>query len=65
MDREILNLIPKNRSIGIDFLLKKLILKRIDINLFKFNGFWTDIGNEEDYFNLNKLLKSKKISFLF
>ena len=40
-------------------------LKRIDINLFKFNGFWTDIGNEEDYFNLNKLLKSKKISFLF
>ena len=27
MDREILNLIPKNRSIGIDFLLKKINFK--------------------------------------
>ena len=65
MEKEILNSIPNNKSFGIDKLLKKLILKKIDINMYKFDGFWSDIGNEEDYFKINKFLNNKKKSFLF
>lgn len=65
MEKEILNLIPNNKSFGIDKLLKKLILKKIDINTYKFDGFWSDIGNEEDYFKINKFFNNKKKSFLF
>lgn len=65
MEKEILNSIPKNKSFGIDMLLKKLILKKIDINMYNFNGFWSDIGNEEDYFKINKLFNNKKNGFSF
>ena len=65
MEKEILNSIPNNKSFGIDTLLKKLILKKIDINMYKFDGFWSDIGNEEDYFKINKFFNNKKKSFLF
>ena len=63
MEKEILNLIPKNKYYGIDMLLKKLIFKKKNINMYKFDGFWSDIGNEEDYFRINKLINSKKIVF--
>ena len=65
MEKEILNSIPNNKSFGIDTLLKKLILKKIDINMYKFDGFWSDIGNEEDYFKINKFFNNKKKSFIF
>ena len=45
MKKEILNLIPRNKYFGIDMLLKKLINQNKDINIFKYNGFWSDIGN--------------------
>ncbi len=63
MEKEILNSIPNNKSFGIDTLLKKLILKKIDINMYKFDGFWSDIGNEEDYFKINKFFNNKKKVF--
>lgn len=60
MKKEILNLIPNNKFFGIDLLLKKLILKKISINVHKFSGFWSDIGNEEDYYKINKIFLNKK-----
>lgn len=63
MEKEILNLIPRNKYFGIDMLLKKLINQNKDINIFKYNGFWSDIGNEEDYFKINRLINRKKIVF--
>lgn len=65
MEKDILKLIPKNIPFGIDMLLKKLIIKNIDINMYLFDGFWSDIGTEEDYFKINKLFNSKKSGFVF
>ena len=65
MEKDILKLIPKNIPFGIDMLLKKLIIKKVDINMYLFDGFWSDIGTEEDYFKINKLFNRKKNGFLF
>lgn len=61
MQKEIINLIPKNKYFGIDSLIKKLLRNRMNINIFDFHGFWSDIGNEEDYNNINRIFSNKSI----
>ena len=41
--------IPKNKYYGFDHLMKKFLKKRLDVNLFFFNGLWLDIGRQDDY----------------
>jgi NDP-sugar pyrophosphorylase family protein len=60
MNKDILKHIPGNSFFGVDTLIKKLIKNKIKINVHNFSGFWSDIGNEDDYYKVNKIFSSKK-----
>lgn len=54
MNKKILKEIPKNKKFGIDDLIKKMLKKRIAINIFKHYGKWIDIGNISEYYKAQK-----------
>ncbi len=54
MNKKILKEIPKNKKFGIDTLIKKLLKKKIPINIFKHKGKWIDIGNISEYYRAQK-----------
>jgi NDP-sugar pyrophosphorylase family protein len=49
MNRKILNLIPDNQPFGFDDLMITLITQKQPISIYRFNGYWLDIGRPEDY----------------
>lgn len=53
-ERSLLNLVPKDKSFGFDQLIKKMISKKIDINIFRHSGYWLDIGRPDDYAKANE-----------
>jgi NDP-mannose synthase len=48
LSKEVISLIPYNDYYDFPTLVKNIIPKE-EINVYKFNGFWFDIGTPEDY----------------
>jgi NDP-mannose synthase len=49
MNREVLKWVPANRKFGFDDLLLTLLKDKQDINVYRFTGYWLDIGRPDDY----------------
>ena len=49
MNRKILEHIPDNQHFGFDNLMLTLLEKKQNISIYRFNGYWLDIGRPEDY----------------
>jgi NDP-sugar pyrophosphorylase family protein len=60
-NKNILDIIPKNRSFGFDNLMLKMLKKNLSINLFSYDGYWLDIGRPEDYEKANEDYFANKI----
>jgi len=54
MEPDILNLIPNQMPFGFDDLVHEMLEKELPINVYVHNGFWMDIGREEDFIRAQK-----------
>jgi len=52
-NKNVLDLVPYNKSYGFDDLVLKLLELKKDINTFEHKGYWLDIGRPEDYVKAN------------
>jgi len=59
MEPAILSFIPKNRSFGMDTVVKKAISKRKDVNSFLSKKGFVDIGDKETYEKTNLQYRKK------
>jgi len=59
MEPATLGFIPKNRSFGMDSVIKKAISKRKAVNSFLSKKGFTDIGDKETYEKINLQYKKK------
>jgi NDP-sugar pyrophosphorylase family protein len=46
---EIMNYIPNGEYLDLPDLVKKLLAAQKGVNVFKFDGYWLDIGRHDDY----------------
>jgi NDP-sugar pyrophosphorylase family protein len=62
VNRTVVDLIPKNEFFGFDHLMSLLISRKEYSTIYKFDGYWLDIGRPDDYqkaiekFNYNDFL---------
>jgi NDP-mannose synthase len=49
MNRKVLEHVPANKPFGFDELMFTLLKEKKDISIFRFNGYWLDIGRPDDY----------------
>jgi NDP-mannose synthase len=49
VSRDILKFIPKDTFFGFDHLMYKLLEKKEDVLIHKYDGYWLDIGRPDDY----------------
>lgn len=47
--REVLDLVPSDRSFGFDDLMLTLLREKRNISVFSYEGYWLDIGRPDDY----------------
>jgi mannose-1-phosphate guanylyltransferase len=59
MEPATLDFIPKNRSFGMDSVIKKAISKRKDVNSFLSKKGFVDIGDKETYEKTNLQYRKK------
>jgi len=48
-NRDILKYVPENQAFGFDNLMTTLLAVNEPINIFKYKGYWLDIGRPADY----------------
>ncbi len=53
MNRKILDLIPNDRPFGFDDLMIMLLQQKKSVSVYRFSGYWLDIGRPEDYEQAN------------
>lgn len=46
---EIMNYVPKGAYLDLPDLIKKLLAARRGVNVYRFSGYWLDIGRHDDY----------------
>ena len=49
VNRSVVDMIPKNEFFGFDHLMSLLISKKEYSSIYKFDGYWLDIGRPDDY----------------
>jgi NDP-sugar pyrophosphorylase family protein len=49
MNRSVLEYVPDHQPFGFDDLMLSLLKAKKDISVFRFNGYWLDIGRPDDY----------------
>jgi len=49
MKRAVLEHVPENKAFGFDDLMMALLGAKKDISIFRFSGYWLDIGRPDDY----------------
>lgn len=54
MNRKILDFVPDDQPFGFDDLMITLIQKKQPISIYRFNGYWLDIGRPDDYEKANE-----------
>jgi len=47
--KRVLDLIPSDEPFGFDGLMTTMLAERCEVRVFRFNGFWLDIGRPDDY----------------
>lgn len=60
----LLPLIPKNKYLGFDDFILKVIRCNKKAMVYKFHGMWLDIGRHEDYENATQVFKINKSKLL-
>lgn len=63
MDPQILEHIPKGIPFGFDDLMHAMLEKNLPVNTYKHDGFWMDIGREQDFVAAQKLFHDKDSFF--
>lgn len=48
-NRSLIKTLPKGRSYGFDRLMLDSIKNKVKVRIYRFDGFWLDIGRKEDY----------------
>lgn len=64
LSKNILKYIPKNRFFGFDNLMYKLLKIKKKVKVFKYNGYWLDIGRPSDYIAANGQFKKMRKKLL-
>jgi len=55
MKPSILELIPKDENYGMDKLILQMLAKDIDVTKYEIDGYWLDVGREDDYEKAQKI----------
>lgn len=54
MNRDVLRFVPDNTFFGFDHLMLALLGQKQPARIFKYNGYWLDIGRPDDYEKANE-----------
>ncbi|HNW99338.1 MAG TPA: sugar phosphate nucleotidyltransferase [Bacteroidales bacterium] len=60
INKKLLKLIPEDTSFGFDNLMNMMLKKNEKINIFRYNGYWLDIGRPDDYEKANNDVEKLK-----
>jgi len=52
-NRKVLDFVPENHAFGFDNLMVKMLDLQQPVNIFRYNGYWLDIGRPADYEKAN------------
>ncbi len=63
-NKEIVNLIPKHTSFGFDHLMYSLTAEKSPVYSFPYEGYWLDIGRQDDYERSIREFEQNKDKFL-
>jgi NDP-mannose synthase len=63
-NKNIIQIIPKNKFYGLDHLVKDMLNKDHSINVHNHKGLWFDIGRPVDYHKVVDYFKNNKKKFL-
>ena len=61
---EVVNYIPKNQRLDLPDLVKILMKDGKQVNVYKFDGYWLDIGRHDDYEKAIEEFSAHRDSFL-
>ena len=62
--RKILDLIPRGEFFGFDTLMLKMLEKKLQIQSYRFSGYWMDIGRPDDYDKFCDEFEKNRASYL-
>ena len=54
MNKSLLTMLPENTPFGFDNLLLMLLHEKIPVHVFRYDGYWLDIGRPDDYDKANE-----------
>jgi NDP-sugar pyrophosphorylase family protein len=54
MNRNILSMVPYNQRFGFDDLMLALLKEKQETTVYRFKGYWLDIGRPDDYEKANE-----------
>ena len=52
-NRQVLDCVPENHPFGFDNLMHKMLDSQMPVNVYKYSGYWLDIGRPDDYEKAN------------
>ena len=55
MKPDILQFVPENQNYGMDRLILGMLSENYPINKYEINGYWLDVGREDDYERAQKI----------
>ncbi|HXF85327.1 MAG TPA: sugar phosphate nucleotidyltransferase [Anaerolineales bacterium] len=61
---EVLNYIPKGQYLDLPDLVLKLTRNNKKVNVFRFDGYWLDIGRHDDYERAIEIFEKNRAAFL-
>ncbi len=61
---EVLNLIPPGMAYGFDKLMLNMLSKKMEVKVYKYDGYWLDIGRPDDYMQAIEEFDKTKEKFL-
>ncbi len=65
LSREVLEMVPKEKKLGFDYLVQQLLQLGTAPAVFQHEGHWLDIGSPADYWQASKTFAHKKREFLY
>jgi NDP-sugar pyrophosphorylase family protein len=54
MNRDVLRMVPESTYFGFDLLMLTLLEQKKPARIFKYSGYWLDIGRPDDYEKANE-----------
>ena len=64
VNREVLNLIPPGVVYGFDKLMLDMLSNKMVVKVYKYDGYWLDIGRPDDYMQAIEEFDKTKVKFL-